>query len=140
MDTVLFWLGIGIIFLIIEIITTTFYGFSLAIAAFLIAIYTHFYPSGLSLLLQWVIFTIISIILSYFLPKIFMKKIEETSENKAQWLDKYIGEVHKVYQNGEDFRIQLDGIWYTVISDDNLSEWDKIQIINRRGSIFIWEK
>ncbi len=36
-----FWLGAGIIFLIVEMITATFYGLSLALAAFAVAGYVY---------------------------------------------------------------------------------------------------
>lgn len=38
-NLLLFWIGTGIIFLIIEMLTATFYGLSVAIAAFVLAVY-----------------------------------------------------------------------------------------------------
>ena len=39
MDLLLLWIGAGIVFLILELITSAFYGFSLAISAFAVAVY-----------------------------------------------------------------------------------------------------
>jgi len=38
-ELLLFWIGAGIVFLIIEMITAAFYGLSLAIASFIVACY-----------------------------------------------------------------------------------------------------
>lgn len=80
-NLLLFWIGAGIIFLILELITATFYGFALAISAFAVAGYVFVVnPQGLDAM-QGVIFVIIAIICSYISPKILTPK---TDSDKPQ--------------------------------------------------------
>lgn len=137
MDIWLFWIGIGIAFLIVELLTATFYGFSLAIASFCVAIYA--YVCGVQNIdsIQALIFLIISVICSIFLPKLLTNSIKE---NVVQWLDVHIGTKHRIKQSGEDFIVMLDGVRYLVVSDEELENRDFVKIIERKGSIFVVEK
>lgn len=134
----LFWIGFWIIFLIVELLTATFYGFSLAVGAFSVAIYTAFVSAEQIDVIQGVIFAIISLIVAYMCSKIFRATIEKPS--RLQGLDMYIGESRRVRVVGEDFKIKLDGVDYLVISDDELVDKDLVEIVDRRGSVFIAEK
>ena len=51
----------------------------------------------------------------------------------------YIGERRRVRQVDEDFKIKLDGVEYLVVCDDDLEDKDLVEIVDRRGSIFIVE-
>lgn len=134
----LFWIGFGIIFLIIELVTATFYGLALALAAFGVAIYTAFVPVVEVDITQGVIFVIIAIIASYLFPKFFRAAVGDN--DRPQGLDMYIGETRRVRLVGEDFKVKLDGVEYLVISDDDLEDKDLVEIVDRRGSVFIAEK
>lgn len=135
---VLFWIGFGIVFLIVELITATFYGFSLAIAAFIVAIYAAIMNSSNVDIIQGAIFAGTAIATCYFFPKFFASSVE-SSEEKPQGLDMYIGERRRVRQVDEDFKIKLDGVEYLVVCDDDLEDKDLVEIVDRRGSIFIVE-
>lgn len=52
----------------------------------------------------------------------------------------YIGESRRVHLIGEDFKIKLDGVDYILVSDDELEDNDLVEIVDRRGSVFIGEK
>lgn len=139
MDTfLLFWIGAGIIFLIVELMTSAFYGFSLAISAFAVAVYVLFAHPVAFDAMQGVIFVVMAIVCSYFLPKWLSPRNKE--EDKPQGLDIYIGETHRVKAYGEDFKITLDGVPYIVVSDDELETKDLVELVDRRGSVFIGEK
>lgn len=135
---VLFWIGFGIVFLIVELITATFYGFSLAIAAFIVAIYAAIMNSSNVDIIQGAIFAGTALVTCYFFPKFFVSSVE-SSEEKPQGLDMYIGERRRVRQVDEDFKIKLDGVEYLVVCDDDLEDKDLVEIVDRRGSIFIVE-
>lgn len=137
MDIWLFWIGIGIAFLIVELITATFYGFSLAIASFCVAIYAYIFGVQNIDSIQALIFLVISVICSIFLPKILTNSIKE---NPVQGLDIYIGTKHRIKQSGEDFIVMLDGVRYLVVSDEELENRDFVKITQRKGSIFVVEK
>jgi membrane protein implicated in regulation of membrane protease activity len=128
---VIFWISVGIGFLIIEMITVTFYGLAISLAGFVTAIYV-WYMGYIELnAFQWLIFAIMSFCASYFLPKWLSPKWQE----KAQWLDTYIGEVRKVKLVGEDFKVTFDGIDY-IVDIDGVTAGKKVTITGRKGSLF----
>lgn len=128
---VLFWIGIGIGFLIIEMITVTFYGLAISLAGFITALYVWYSGfTGLTIS-QGVIFALITLLTSYYLPKILISNIVE----QAQWLDTYLGETRKVKKVWEDYKVVLDGIDY-IIEIDGVKSGDRAQLMSRKGSIF----
>lgn len=137
-NLLLFWIGTGIIFLILELITSTFYGFALAIASFIVAMYVFFLGADVFDGIQWLIFAIIAVICSYFFPKWLTPK--DPINDKPQGLDIYIGQTHKIRQFWEDFKILLDWVQYLIISDDELENKDLVEIVDRRGSLFVVKK
>lgn len=84
------------------------------------------------------IFVIFAIIFSYFLPK-WLTPRDSDYENK-QGLDIYVGETRRVRSVGEDFKIKLDGVEYIAVSDDDLEDKNLVDIVDRKGSVFIVEK
>lgn len=137
MSLTLFWIGAGIVFLILEIMTATFYGLSLAIAAFSVAVYATIVAPGAFDVVQGLIFVVVALIASYFLPKWLTPK--EVTE-KPQGLDMYLSERHRVRAVDEDFKVKLDGVQYLVISDDDLEDKDLVELVERKGSVFVVEK
>lgn len=79
----LFWIGFGIIFLIIEILTTTFYGFALAIASFVVAGYVGLNNIQEIDIIQGVIFVVVGLIASFWFSKI-SKNALHTKDEKPQ--------------------------------------------------------
>lgn len=129
MNILLFWIGVGIIFLIVEIITSVFYGLSLAIAAFCVAAFVWANSLHELTIFQGAIFVLVALLMSYLLPKILMKNIKDTH---PQGLDMYIGNSYRIREFDEDFKIKLDGVYYVAISDDDLFEGDFVTVVDRR--------
>ena len=92
MSLLLLWVGSGIIFLIIELLTSAFYGFALALASFAVALLLFVFPENNLSILQGGVFLVVSFLGSYLLPKYLSPKDQE----KPQGLDIYLGEIHKI--------------------------------------------
>lgn len=127
----IFWIAVGIGFLIIEIITVTFYGLALSLAGFVVAGFVWYTDSTEIAITQGIIFAIVSFFASYYLPGLLTPKGEE----KHQGLDIYLGEKRKVKKVWEDFKVVLDGIEY-IVDIDGVKAWDRVEITSRKGSIF----
>lgn len=136
MSIYIFWIGAGILFLIIEMLFTTFYWLALGIAAFVTWAYAFFTSATVFDIPQALIFLIVGTICSYFLPRILTP---DDSHQKPQWLDIYLGEKHKIKKRGEDFVVTLDWVDYLVISDADLRNNDSVELVARKWSIFIVE-
>lgn len=130
----IFWISIGIGFLIIEMITVTFYGLAISMAAFLTGLYVWYFGLSEVNIMQWIIFAVVSFLSSYFFPKLLMPNIEE----KAQWLDTYIWQTRKVKQVWEDFKVIFDGVEY-LIDIDGVKSGTKVRLTSRKGSLFYGE-
>lgn len=127
----IFWIAVGIGFLIVEMITVTFYGLAISLAGFVVAGFVWYMGSTEIAIIQGVIFAIVSFFASFFLPRILTSQVEE----KAQWLDSYLGETRKVKKVWEDFKVVLDGIDY-IVDIDGVNVWDRVKLTSRKGSIF----
>jgi membrane protein implicated in regulation of membrane protease activity len=127
----IFWISVGIGFLIIEMITVTFYGLAISFSAFSVALYVWYFGWTDVNIIQWVIFAVVSLFTSYFFPKWLSPKWEE----KAQWLDTYIGETRKVKLVWEDYKVTFDGIDY-IVDIDGVVAGKKVTITGRKGSLF----
>jgi membrane protein implicated in regulation of membrane protease activity len=127
----LFWIAVGIAFLIIEMITVTFYGLSIALAAFVTGLFVWYTGVDTVTIAQAGVFALVSFFASYYLPRILTSKTEE----HPQGLDIYIGETRSVRKVGEDYKVSLDGVLYIVDIED-LKSGDKVELTSRRGSVF----
>lgn len=130
----IFWISVGIGFLIIEMITVTFYGLAISTAAFITGLYVWYTGIQEVTILQWVIFAVVSFLSSYFFPKILMPAAVE----KAQWLDIYIGQTRKVKQVWEDFKVNFDGVDY-LIDIEGVKSGTKVRLTSRKWSLFYGE-
>lgn len=127
----IFWISIGIGFLIIEMITVTFYGLAIAVASFIVAGYV-WYTGALDMdTIQAVIFAIASFLAAYFIPQLLMPR----GSGKTQWLDIYLGEKRKVKKVGDDYKVTLDGVAY-LVDIDGVQSGDKVELTSRDGSTF----
>ena len=68
MSVLLFWIGAGIVFLIVEALTATFYGLALALASAIVALSVWVMNDTSFTLIQGKIFALTSIAFSFFLP------------------------------------------------------------------------
>lgn len=128
----LFWIGIGLVFLIVEMITAAFYGLSIAIAAFVLALYCWFMGIDSIDIWQWVIFAVTTFCSAYFLPKL----LTSNAPDIPQGIDKYIGERRKVKKVGDDFKIVLDGVDHMVVGDDDIDEGMIVEVISTKWGKF----
>jgi membrane protein implicated in regulation of membrane protease activity len=127
----LFWIAVGIAFLIIEMITVTFYGLSIALAAFVTGLFVWYTGLDVVTISQAALFALVSFFASYYLPRI----MTPTTEEHPQGLDAYIGETRSVRKVGEDYKVSLDGVLY-IVDIEGLKSGDKVKLTSRHGSVF----
>ncbi len=137
MDLLYFWIGASITFLIIEMVTATFYGLSLAIASATVALYVWYTKETSLDVMQGVIFACLTFVASYTLPRLLVPWIWE--EN-PQWADIYIGQTRKVKWSGDEYKVTLDGVDYTIESEDEINTGDKVKILAIKGIGFVVKK
>lgn len=127
----LFWIAVGIAFLIIEMITVTFYWLSIALAAFVTGLFVWYTGLDTVTISQAALFALVSFFASYYLPRI----LTPTTQDHPQWLDIYIGEIRSVRKVGEDYKVSLDGVLY-IVDIEGLKSGDKVELTSRHGSVF----
>ena len=136
MELLYWWLAITAIFLIVELITSTFYGLSISFAAGVTAIYVLVSHEASLTVTQWIIFVIASSIFAYILPKMLIS----SSPDQPQWLSEYIGMTRVVKTVGTELKIVLDGVDYPIEADDDVKPSDKVKIVWHKGISLIVKK
>lgn len=136
MNILYFWFTIMILFLIVEMLTATFYGLSLSLAALITALFVLMSGERDFTILQGVIFAVTSAIFAYFLPKYVISQ----APDKPQGMDRYTGEKRSVKKVSGDYKISLDGVDYLIESDDTLNAGDKVVVTGHKGSSIIVKK
>lgn len=124
------WLAITALFLIVEIISSTFYGLSISFAAGVTAIYVLISHDVKLTLVQWIIFVVASGIFAYVLPKMLISKAPDIPQGG----DKYVWEKRTARKVWGDLKISLDGVDYLVEADDEIEAWDKVEVLGHKGS------
>ena len=124
------WLAVAIAFLIIEILTATFYGLAIALAASIVALYVYIVWDTEFSIIQAIILVIGSAVFAYVLPKF----LSSSTPDVPQGFDRYIGEKRTVKKHAWDLKISLDGVDYTVESDDDIAAGDKVEVTGHKGS------
>lgn len=136
MELFYFWIGAFIFFLIIELVTATFYWLALSIASAVTAFYVWYFGADALDVTQGVIFALTAFIASYFLPRL----LTPTSDHEApQWIDLYIGQKRKLKKVGDSFKISLDGVDYLVEWDD-IGAGDQVEVLRKKGAGFVVAK
>ena len=90
------WIAFAILFIIIEILTVTFYGLSLALACAIVAVTVYMTHATTFTILQGVIFVISSLFFAFLLPRFLVSDEPDT----PQGVDKYIGQIRSVRKVG----------------------------------------
>lgn len=131
------WLSVGVGFLILEVLTATFYGLSLSLAAFSVAIYVGITGETSVSLIQAILFAIIGTGWAFLLPRILRPK----GEDVPQGMDQYIGKKYHMKKVGTEWKVVIDGVDYR-ISDDGLdfSENERVEIIAQKNAVFTVKK
>ncbi|MDD4152072.1 MAG: hypothetical protein PHR68_05640 [Candidatus Gracilibacteria bacterium] len=138
MELYYIWFGVGIIFLIVEILTVTFYGLSLALASFIVASIVYLNGDNNFTIFQSIVFVITSIIFAL----IFTKFLRPKKVAQVFGLDNYIGTYHKLEKIGNDWKLKIDGVDYLIDDDcinDTFSVGKKIKIISHKSGSFVVE-
>lgn len=129
------WFWIGIVFLIVEILTFTFYWLSLAIWAFFTAILVYFTKDTSINLVQALLFIAISTWFALFATKYLRPK----KQVKAVWLDAYIWTTHKLEKIWDDWKIKIDGVDYLVDDESIALEFwvgKKVKVLEHNSWVF----
>lgn len=129
MELIYFWSGVVVAFIILELLTSTFYGLSLALAAGVVSFYVFFTKEGELSLIQGLIFVVASAIFAYFLPKYLSSSMPDV----PQGVDRYIGEKRSVKKIAGDLKISLDGVEYLIDAEDEIVAGDKVEVLWHKG-------
>ena len=136
MEIIYSWLAIAMLCVMIELLSATFYGFSVALAATVTAIYAYFSGENEFSLIQASIFFVASGFFAYFLPKILVSHAPDL----PQWADRYVGEKRSVKKAWGDLKISLDGVDYLIEWDDTIVAGDKVIVTEHKGVSMIAKK
>ncbi|WGS65021.1 NfeD family protein [Marinitoga aeolica] len=135
-----FWIILGIIFIILEIITPTFFFFWFGLSAFITSILGIFITNKI---ITSIIFIVLSTILWLFSRKIVKKWIKPV-QNKNFHLDELIGKIGIALT---DFDKENSGIvkvfseeWRAYSENEEIKKGDKVIILKRTSNILIVKK
>lgn len=95
-------------------LTATFYGLSVGMACFVLAIYVYTTGDATMTVMQGVLFAIVSVIFAYFLPK----WLKPHGEALKSGLDAHLGQSFRLERVGSDWKVKIDGVDY-LIDDDS---------------------
>ncbi len=129
MSILYFWIATAIIFLIIEMLTSTFYGLSLAIASAIVASMVYTFSDNSFTILQGAVFATASLLFALILPRL----LTSSEPDVPQGSDRYIGEKRSVRKISGDMKISLDGVEYLIESEDEIGSGDRVEIIGHKG-------
>ena len=115
------YLASGVFFLLIEMLTATFYGLSVSVACFVLALYVYFTGDVAMTIAQGVILVVISGVSAYFLPK----WLKPNTEALKSGLDVHIGQLFRLERVGTDWKVKIDGVDYLI---DDKSETPEFEV------------
>ncbi|MFZ4461902.1 MAG: NfeD family protein [Patescibacteria group bacterium] len=112
-ELLVFWLSVGVFFLMIEMFTGTLYGLSISLAGFILAVYVYFTGETSVGIVQAIILAVTSGVFCYFFPKWFASK---PGEELKIGIDRSVGETFVLKQSRDEYKIVIDGVDYLVDS------------------------
>ena len=138
-DILTFAISAGIFFFIIELFTGTFYGLSLSIASFFVAIYIAISGDNSGYMVYALIFIIVASLCTFFAPKLFsmISPDEEGVNLKNNYMDDHLGKTFKIKGKQGSLKIEIDGVDYLIHEDsltDDFSEGKKVKLQSLTGS------
>ncbi len=140
LSAVQIWIIIGIILIIVEFTTLTFFLLWPGVAALVLALITWILP-GISYPAQWVIFAVIS--LALLIPgRKYIRKYLRNKDNGSlnAKMDGLIGKSAKiVYLDGTTIRAKLGDTEWSARSNSPLKKGDLATVIATDGNILILE-
>jgi membrane protein implicated in regulation of membrane protease activity len=122
-DILILAVSAGIFFFIVELFTGAFYGLSLSIASFAVAIYIYVSGNNDAHVVQAIIFLIFAGLSTFLAPKIFssLSPDDEGVNLKNNYLDEHLGKIFVIKGKQGSFKIAIDGVDY-LIHEDSLSD------------------
>ncbi len=143
----IYWTIIGVVLLIVEISTGTFYFLCFAIGAFLAAIIAAIFPYGeitvssdyfssSYFLSEIITFLISSFALSFYLPKYFQK----TNMKRKVGFDEAVDTETKVVKKNDTLVVVISGTKWRIEDEKNYSEGDEVIIKGVHGTKVILKK
>lgn len=107
-----FWAAVGVLFLIVEVTTGTFYGLAVALAAFVTATFVLVTGDHTWTLPQFLVFFVASVVLCLALPSLLAHKGDAPVGLAAT-----VGRGSKLKKSGDHWKIDIDGVQYLVHDD-----------------------
>lgn len=104
-----FWAAVGVLFLVVEVATGTFYGLAVALAAFIASAFTLVTDARAWTLPQFLVFFGASLVLCVALPNLLAHK-----GHAPVGLEATVGRAAKLKKSGEHWKIEIDGVQYLV--------------------------
>lgn len=129
------YLASGILFLIIEMLTATFYGLAISIASFVLALYVYFTGDTEMTMIHGILLVVLSALLAYFLPKWLSPR--NTTGFKSG-LDAHIGKSFRLERVGSDWKIKIDGVDYLIDDDSETPDFEvgkKVRLESHRSGV-----
>ena len=111
------YLASGVLFLIIEMFSATFYGLSVSIACFILALYVYVTGDASINVLQWFLLACISGVFAYAFPRLMKTKAKDLKSG----LSAHIGGIFRLEKVGSDWKVKIDWVDY-LIDDDCVTE------------------
>ena len=128
------YLASGIFFLLIEMLTATFYGLSMSVACFILAVYVYATGDTSMTAIQGGLLAVTSAVFAYFLPKWMMSHAKVLKSG----LDLHIGHSFRLEQVGTDWKIKIDGVDYLIGEEsvtDEFAPGKKVMLEGHDGGI-----
>ncbi|MDP2103631.1 MAG: hypothetical protein Q8K26_01770 [Candidatus Gracilibacteria bacterium] len=128
------YLASGIFFLLIEMLTATFYGLAVSVASVLLAVYVYVTGDTTVTVIQGTIFVIVSAISAYFLPK----WLQPNTEALKSGLDAHVGKSFRLERVGADWKVKIDGVDYLIDDDSETPEFEigkKVRLVSHKSGV-----
>ncbi|NCP77074.1 hypothetical protein GW819_02495 [Candidatus Gracilibacteria bacterium] len=113
------YLASGVFFLLIEMLTATFYGLSIGVACFVLALYVYITGDITMTIVQGIILVMVSAVFAYFLPKY----LKPNTPDFKLGIDAHIGQKFHLERVGTDWKVKIDGVDYLVEEDSETPDF-----------------
>jgi len=113
------YLASGVFFLLIEMLTATFYGLSVGVACFVLALYVYITGDVTMTVIQGLILVTVSAVFAYFLPK----WLTPHTKTLKSGLDAHIGQSFRLERVSSDWKAKIDGVDYLIDDDSETSDF-----------------
>ena len=133
-DVLIAYLAIWCVFLMIELVTTAFFGLALSLSSFILAGYVSYTGELNFTLIQAILYFVISIILLITFPK-FLRKSLPTIEYPI-WVKAFIGQTFHIHLTPRgDKAIDINGVSYLILGEsDDYKVGEKVKLLSYEGS------